>query len=85
MLAMASVKSPSPASRLLQVLCRSSIPEHPQNPCRSRLAGDGAHEIAIASKPGSYKDVRGSARTARQRQANGLMPSLRVKMWQKCA
>ncbi|WP_223557536.1 hypothetical protein, partial [Pseudomonas sp. BF-B-18] len=42
-------RTPSPASRLLQVLCESGIPNIPSI-CRSRLAGDGDFKYAIASK-----------------------------------
>ncbi|GEM_PF-3026890 len=52
--AMASVRSPSPASRLLQVWRAPPIP-NPPSIRRSRLAGDSARQTAIAGKPGSYR------------------------------
>ncbi|CAI8719176.1 hypothetical protein EMIT0P44_120061 [Pseudomonas sp. IT-P44] len=52
---MAPMKSPSPASRAPTGFASSPNPEHPTIPCRSRLAGDGAYEIAIAGKPDSYR------------------------------
>jgi hypothetical protein len=54
LLAMASVRSPSPASRLLQIVGVFGI-EGSRKICRSQLAGDGAREIAIAGKPDSYR------------------------------